>query len=226
MTKNNDGNSEVLATISLMSDQAISNLGSLHEAREKALALARLIIQNSAKSIRATHRSEFSVARELISEVEELRRRIEPVLLEYQVVYFAGFWEDALKEYVEASLILSFAERSSIPSIEDLNVGAAVYMNGLAEAAGELRRLIMDLLREDKDLDRCDGFLAIMDEIYTALVVVDFPDAVTRGLRRNTDMVRAVLERTRSDLTTALRQQKLRNQISSFSKDFEDRLQD
>lgn len=226
MTKNNDGNSEVLATISLMSDQAISKMGSLHEAREKALASARLIIQKSAKSIRATHRSEFSVARELISEVEELRRRIDPVLLEYQVVYFAGFWEDSLKEYVEASLILSFAERSSIPTIEDLNVGAAVYMNGLAEAAGELRRLIMDLLREDKDLGRCEGLLTIMDEIYTALVVVDFPDAVTRGLRRNTDMVRAVLERTRSDLTTALRQQKLRNQISNFSKDFKDRIPD
>jgi len=226
MTKNNDGNSEVLATISLMSDQAISKMGSLHEAREKALASARLIIQKSAKSIRATHRSEFSVARELISDVEELRRRIDPVLLEYQVVYFAGFWEDSLKEYVEASLILSFAERSSIPTIEDLNVGAAVYMNGLAEAAGELRRLIMDLLREDKDLGRCEGLLTIMDEIYTALVVVDFPDAVTRGLRRNTDMVRAVLERTRSDLTTALRQQKLRNQISNFSKDFKDRIPD
>ena len=226
MTKNNDGNSEVLATISLMSDQAISKMGSLHEAREKALASARLIIQKSAKSIRATHRSEFSVARELISEVEELRRRFDPVLLEYQVVYFAGFWEDSLKEYVEASLILSFAERSSIPTIEDLNVGAAVYMNGLAEAAGELRRLIMDLLREDKDLGRCEGLLTIMDEIYTALVVVDFPDAVTRGLRRNTDMVRAVLERTRSDLTTALRQQKLRNQISNFSKDFKDRIPD
>ena len=166
MTKNNDGNSEILATISLMSDQAISKMGSLHEAREKALASARLIIQKSAKSIRATHRSEFSVARELISEVEELRRRIDPVLLEYQVVYFAGFWEDSLKEYVEASLILSFAERSSIPTIEDLNVGAAVYMNGLAEAAGELRRLIMDLLREDKDLGRCEGLLTIMDEIY------------------------------------------------------------
>ena len=226
MTKNNEGNSEILATISLMSDQAISKMGSLHEAREKALASARLIIQKSAKSIRATHRSEFSVARELISEVEELRRRIDPVLLEYQVVYFAGFWEDSLKEYVEASLILSFAERSSIPTIEDLNVGAAVYMNGLAEAAGELRRLIMDLLREDKDLGRCEGLLTIMDEIYTALVVVDFPDAVTRGLRRNTDMVRAVLERTRSDLTTALRQQKLRNQISNFSKDFKDRIPD
>lgn len=226
MTKNNDGNSEILATISLMSDQAISKMGSLHEAREKALASARLIIQKSAKSIRATHRSEFFVARELISEVEELRRRIDPVLLEYQVVYFAGFWEDSLKEYVEASLILSFAERSSIPTIEDLNVGAAVYMNGLAEAAGELRRLIMDLLREDKDLGRCEGLLTIMDEIYTALVVVDFPDAVTRGLRRNTDMVRAVLERTRSDLTTALRQQKLRNQISNFSKDFKDRIPD
>ena len=226
MTKNNDGNSEILATISLMSDQAISKMGSLHEAREKALASARLIIQKSAKSIRATHRSEFSVARELISEVEELRRRIDPVLLEYQVVYLAGFWEDSLKEYVEASLILSFAERSSIPTIEDLNVGAAVNMNGLAEAAGELRRLIMDLLREDKDLGRCEGLLTIMDEIYTALVVVDFPDAVTRGLRRNTDMVRAVLERTRSDLTTALRQQKLRNQISNFSKDFKDRIPD
>ena len=79
----------------------------------------------------------------------------------------------------------------------------------------------MDLLTEAKDLERCEGLLDIMDEIYTALVVVDFPDAVTRGLRRNTDMVRAVLERTRSDLTTALRQEKLRNQISNFRKDFE-----
>ena len=82
--------------------------------------------------------------------------------------------------------------------------------------AGELRRFILDSLRRD-DFSRCEQLLDVMDEIYTILVTMDFPDAVTRGLRRNTDMVRGVLERTRGDLTVALRQRRLEEKLAEAS---------
>ena len=123
--------------------------------------------------------------------------------------------EDALKEYAEASITLSFVEGTPVPEPSDLGVGAAAYLNGLAEAVGELRRFILDQLRRDR-FERCDELLAVMDEVYTILVTMDFPDAVTRGLRRTTDMVRGVLERTRGDLTLALRQRRLEQRLADF----------
>ena len=87
------------------------------------------------------------------------------------------------------------------------------YLGGLADTVGELRRYILDRLRRD-DFTRCEQTLEAMDEIYTILVTMDFPDAVTRGLRRSTDMVRGILERTRGDLTVALRQQRLEALLS------------
>ena len=123
--------------------------------------------------------------------------------------------EDALKEYAEASITLSFVEGTPVPEPSDLGIGAASYLNGLAEAVGELRRFILDQLRRDR-FERCDELLEIMDEVYTILVTMDFPDAVTRGLRRTTDMVRGVLERTRGDLTLALRQRRLEQKLADF----------
>ena len=117
---------------------------------------------------------------------------------------------------MEANATLAFAEGSPLPMPKDLKVGAAPYLGGLADTAGELRRFILDSLRRD-DFSRCEELLDVMDEIYTILVTMDFPDAVTRGLRRNTDMVRGVLERTRGDLTVALRQRRLEEKLADAS---------
>lgn len=196
-------------------DEARELFAQKHAAREAALRLSRETVQHSANSIRAIHRGEFQEARQLLSKVTHFLKQIEGATQQHRDVYYAGFVEDAQKEYAEASVTLALVEGSPLPRLADLGVGPAPYLNGLGEAVGELRRYILDGLRRN-DTSRCEELLDIMDETYTALVTVDFPDAMTRGLRRTTDMVRGVLERTRGDLTMALRQQSLEARLSAF----------
>ena len=198
-----------------ISDFARASFTETHEVREQALRLSREIIRTSANSIRATHRGELDSARSLVEEVAETAGRLHAIRETHPRVYYAGYVEDALKEYVEASTVLAFVEGSSLPGPEDLGVDAAPYLGGLSDAVGELRRSILDSLRRN-DVTRCEELLDIMDEIYTMLVTMDFPDAVTRGLRRSTDMVRGILERTRGDLTMALRQRSLEERLAAF----------
>ena len=188
-----------------------------HKAREKALGLSREMVRRSANSIRATHRGDFDQARQLLREVTALAQETEGLLEDHPKVYYAGYVEDAQKEYAEASATLAFVEGGRLAGPDDLGMGPAPYLNGLAEAVGELRRFILDSLRRD-DFSRCEELLDTMDEVYTVLVSMDFPEAVTKGLRRSTDMVRGVLERTRGDLTVALRQRRLEERLAAFQK--------
>ena len=208
----NETTEEQRRKLQQIAEDAREDFSRTHEAREQALRLSREIIRNSANSIRATHRGEFERAREMIGAITKLTDELAEALKDHSGVYFAGFVEDALKEYVEANATLAFSEGSRLPEAKDLGVGSAPYLNGLAEAVGELRRFVLDSLRRD-DFSRCEELLDLMDEVYTVLVSMDFPDAITRGLRRNTDMVRGVLERTRGDLTMALRQKRLEEKI-------------
>ena len=208
------------AELSGIADWAHAGFTATHSAREEALRLSREVIRSSANSIRATHRGEVNEARQLLGLVGSGTKRFETLLREHPRVYYAGFVEDALKEYAEASATLCFAEGTALPTPEELGVGPAPYLNGLAEAAGELRRYILDSLRRD-DVTRSEELLNIMDDIYTVLVSMDFPDAVTRGLRRSTDMARGVLERTRGDLTMALRQRRLEGKLAAFQEALE-----
>ena len=189
-------------------DSTRQSLADTDRARERALRLSREMIRHSADSIRAIHRGEFDGASELIESASYLVQESRILLEEHPEVYFTGYVQDALKEYVEANAVLALIENRPLPTPEELQVGAAAYLGGLSDTVGELRRFILDRLRRD-DFSRCEQTLEMMDEIYTILVTMDFPDAVTRGLRRSTDMVRGILERTRGDLTVALRQQRL-----------------
>ena len=174
-------------------------------------------MRNSANSIRATHRAEWDQAHELLQAVSDLKSELDELLADHPRVYYAGFVEDAVKEYAEASATLSFAEGRPLAGPEELGIGAAPYMNAMAEAAGEMRRFILDALRRD-DVSRCEELLGVMDDIYSHLVSMDFPDAVTRGLRRSTDMARGVLERTRGDLTVAIRQRRLEGKLAELQR--------
>ena len=196
--------------------EASELMAGTHAAREHAITTSRQIIRFSANSIRATHRAEYEEARRLIASAADLRARLEEQRDAHPAVYYGGYVEDALKEFVEAHATLAFAEGSRLPTMDDLDVGPAVYMNGLAEAIGELRRIVLDLLRGD-EFTRCETLLSIMDEIYAALVTLDYPDGVTRGLRRTTDVMRGVLERTRGDITVALRQRRLEEQLAELN---------
>ncbi|MBI4298238.1 MAG: haloacid dehalogenase [Chloroflexi bacterium] len=186
-----------------------------HKARERALQLSRDTVRFSANAIRAIHRQEFQQARELLSQVTRYLRETEEVLEGHRDIYYAGFVEDAQKEYVEALATLAFSEGSALPMPEQLGVSVAAYLNGLGEAVGELRRYILDSLRRG-DSSRCEELLEVMDEVYTLLITMDFPEAITRGLRRTCDAMRGVLERTRGDLTMALQQRSLEQRLGAY----------
>ena len=202
-------------------ETARQSLADTDRARERALRLSREMIRHCADSIRAIHRGEFEAARGLIGNASALVDESGALLREHPEVYYTGYMQDALKEYVEANAVLAFIQGNPLPTPAELQVGAAPYLGGLADTVGELRRHILDKLRHD-DFDGCERALALMDEIYTILVTMDFPDAVTRGLRRSTDMVRGILERTRGDLTVALRQQRLERMLSEADVDGRD----
>ena len=198
---------------------ATLELGATHKSREKALALSRSVVRNSANSIRATHRKDFEEAHRLLAEVTEMADKFVSIRSTQPSIYFGGYVEDSLKEFAEASIVLSIAEGTRLKGPGELGIGSAPYLNGLAEVIGELRRLILDSLRRD-DFERCEEFLELMDDIYTVLVSIDFPDAVTRGLRRSTDVSRSILERTRGDLTQALRQNRLESKMAELEYSF------
>lgn len=216
MSDNTSTHESHITTLRAVADMTRQSLADTDRARERALRLSREMIRHSADSIRAIHRGEFEAARDLISSARDLVNESEAILQERPEVYYTGYMQDALKEYVEANAVLAFIQDGPLPSPDDLKVGAAPYLGGLADTVGELRRYILDRLRRD-DFTRCEQTLEAMDEIYTVLVTMDFPDAVTRGLRRSTDMVRGILERTRGDLTVALRQQRLEALLSQHS---------
>ena len=207
---------QTIEAIRLAGSAASETMAGTHAAREQAITTSRQIVRFSANSIRATHRAEYDEARRLIAQATDLRAKLEERRDAHPAVYYGGYVEDALKEFVEAHATLAFAEGSRLPTMDDLDVGAAVYMNGLAEAIGELRRIVLDLLRGDY-FDRCETLLSIMDEIYAVLVTLDYPDGVTRGLRRSTDVMRGVLERTRGDITVALRQRRLEQRLAQLN---------
>ena len=218
MSDNTSTHESHITTLRAVADATRQSLADTDRARERALRLSREMIRHSADSIRAIHRGEFEVAGDLIGSAKNLVKESEALLRERPEVYYTGYMQDALKEYVEANAVLAFIQDRPLPSPDDLRVGAAPYLGGLADTVGELRRYILDRLRRD-DFTRCEQTLEAMDEIYTILVTMDFPDAVTRGLRRSTDMVRGILERTRGDLTVALRQQRLEALLSQQSEE-------
>lgn len=184
----------------------VDRLTAASAARETALAGCRSLIRLAANSIRAVHRGEFDRAGALLIEARGVHDALRVGLAAFPAVYHAGFLHDAQKEYVEAWATFRLLAGSSVPGPEELGVEDAAYLNGLAEAVGELRRWVLDGLRQGR-FDGCEDVLQAMDDIYTLLIAVDFPDALTGNLRRATDAARGILERTRGDLTMALLQE-------------------
>jgi translin len=179
-----------------------------NNARERALERSRRLVRDCANAIRAIHCQEWQGALELIEGVAD-----------YPDLYHAGYTQDALKEYVEAFLTCAMVRDTPLPGPDDLHVEDATYLKGLAEAASELRRHVLDIIRHDHSQE-AERLLDWMDAVYGTLMTFDFPDAITGGLRRSVDALRGVLERTRGDLTNSLSQQRLRQAL----RDFEQRL--
>jgi translin len=197
--------------------EAVGRIEATHAARERALAASRALVRQCANAIRAVHRAEFVSAEALLREATQTAHGLREGLVGHPDLLFAGYTQDALKEYAEAALVYAFLHGDAPPGPAALNVEPAAYLNGLAEAASELRRAILDGLRHGQ-VTRGEALLTIMDDVYATLVTVDYPDAITGGLRRTTDALRAVLERTRGDMTAAIRQEQLTAALAAFEK--------
>jgi translin len=189
-------------------------LDATNAAREVGLAACRRTIRACGNSIRAVHRGERDVAGRLADEAGAALREAQDALRSYPALVSSGPLSDAEKEYAEARLVAALIGGSALPSPDALGVSVAAWLNGLAEAASELRRQLLDRLRAG-DLSRGEELLGDMDDIYALLVTIDYPDAITGGLRRTTDALRAVLERTRGDLTVTLLQTRLQRAIEA-----------
>ena len=186
----------------------ISRLDAVNARRDRALNEGRQTIRLSANAIRAIHRSELDDAKLLIEEARKLLSELVEELEPFPAIYWQGYVQDAMKEFGEACIVLAMVSGEPIPSPSTLGIEDAPWLNALAEAASELRRELLDALRRG-DGDRAEHLLASMDTAYDLLVTVDFPDGITGGLRRTTDQFRAVLERTRNDLTLTMTQDRL-----------------
>lgn len=183
--------------------------------RDRTLSRSRELIRHCANSIRATHRGDDEQAQTLLNTARQAAAEMITEAQQYPDVYWAGYTQDSLKELAEAHLTRAIILAETLPGPQDLNVECAAYLNGLAEAAGELRRFALDALRRG-DVARAETMLGHMDDIYSMLVTVDFPSAITGNLKRSTDMVRGVLERTRGDVTTAVRQEAMKTALHDF----------
>jgi translin len=161
------------------------------------------------------HRDDFDTAEQLVSKAGVQLETARESLEGHPDIYFAGFVHDAQKEYAEASITLALIAGREFPTPQSLHVELAAFLNGMGEAVGELRRHLLDTLRTG-DVEKCEDWLRAMDDMYSVLVTVDYPDAMTGGLRRTTDAVRGILEKTRGDLTLSVQQRRLERRLDEF----------
>jgi len=210
------------ARLDIAVGEVLKRLERTNAVRDSALNDGRQAIRFCANSIRELHRGDLNGARSQLESARSLLAAIRAETEDEAAVYWAGYVQDAMKEFAEASVLLAIISGAALPSPREIDVEDAPYLNGLCEAASELRRLVLHTLRGD-DLDLAGRYLASMNDIYDLLITVDFPDAITGGLRRSVDQLRAVLERTRGDFTLTLNQRRLEAAIRGYQTGIEGR---
>ncbi|MFN8483858.1 MAG: haloacid dehalogenase [Anaerolineae bacterium] len=209
-----------MKNLDTLAEKILAGLDAKNAAREEALRLSRLLVQHASRTIRAVHRYEWDEAERILGDAQRIVESLKTATQAQPELYAAGYAQDALKEYAEAHITRALALGQDLPDPDDLGVEYPAYLNGLGEAIGEMRRHSLDVIRRG-DIEHAERLVEAMDEVYAFLTTVDYPDAVTNGLRRTTDMVRGVTERTRGDLTTAARQEKLQAALRDFERRLE-----
>ena len=184
--------------------------------RDQALTQARQLTRACSLAIRAVHRDDKETMAMQLSEARTLADKLHNELAGHPDLFFAGYTQDALKEFVEANVTCALIQNQPLLTPEELNVEESTYLNGLAEVVGELRRRTLDILRHGYSQE-AERLLGHMDEIYSVLVTMDYPDAITNGLRRQTDLARGIIEKTRGDVTFSLRGEDLTQAIRKLS---------
>lgn len=187
----------------------------MDEAREKSLALSRKIIRNSGDAIKAIHREEWGQSRKLIAETRDLVLQVNDLLRDFPDLYYSGYVGNAQTEYTEVSILNAILNGESIPSPDLLSVDYAAYLSGVGDTVGELRRHILDLIRKGRP-EEGEKYLELMDELYTQMMSFDYPDAITHGLRKKSDVARSLIERTRGEITNALQIKDLKEAMRGF----------
>jgi translin len=204
-----------MENLDAIAEKIRATLTAKNAARDATLARSRELIRFCSLAIRATHRQEFAEADQLLTTARTAADEMKAGIADYPDLYYTGYTQDALKELAEAYITFAVVNKRALPTPDELGVDVAAYLNGLCEAASELRRRTLDVIRRG-DVAEGERLLAAMDDVYGVLVTMDFPDAITGGLRRSTDALRAVLERTRGDLTNSLQQDKLLRKLQAF----------
>jgi translin len=199
-------------TLADLVEQVRGEMGTISEHRDRTLQLARALTRSCAHSIRAIHRHEWADAEAMLAQARADAAAMVQPLAAAPTVYYAGYTQDALKELVEAHSVHAVVRSLPMPTPSAMYGTGATYLRGLTEAATEMRRFVLDLMRRGQ-IAEAEPLLDFMEEVYHLLVAVDYPDAITDGLRRQTDVLRNVLEKTRGDLTVAVRQEQLRGAL-------------
>jgi translin len=199
------------------SDSIRDYMEAVNSARDQAYQRSRALTSTCSRAIRAIHREEWELAHDLMEQARSQARAMVEDVGGYPELYYTGYTQDALKEFVEAYLTHALVRHQPLPTPDELSVEPNTWLNGLAEAATELRRRILDIIRHGYS-DEVERLLDAMDEIYSILVTFDFTDSITGGLRRRTDVLRGVLERTRGDVTTSLRQAELEQALEAVER--------
>lgn len=184
--------------------------------RDEALKQARQLTRFCSLAIRAVHRDDKEAMDTSLAEAQNLADTLREELKQFPDLFYAGYTQDSLKEFVEANVTCALIQNQPLQTPEELRVEDATYLNGLAEVVGELRRRTLDILRSGYSQE-AERLLGHMDDIYSVLVTMDYPDAITNGLRRQTDLARGIIEKTRGDVTFSLRGQDLTEAIRSLS---------
>lgn len=201
-------------------EKVSQRLSQVEKARDSSYILHREVIKKSGLAIRAIHRGEREKAKDLIEKARVSMKKAVQAITGFKELPITGFMHDAQKEFAEASCTAAIVFNEDLPDPDDLGVSYAAFLNGISEVIGELRREILDLMRLDRGGEG-EKYLQAMDEIYSVLVTMDFPDAVTGGLRRSTDQARGILERTRGDFTNYIVSRKTRKTMKSYIKELE-----
>ena len=207
----------MVSNLKELAEEVRNLLEETNQAREAALKVSREVIRFSSISIKSSHRGQFEEACKVKSEARAKLNELTELLKSSQEIYYAGYVQDAQKEYAESELTYALIRDMDLPSYRDLGIEPAAYLNGMAEAIGECRRHVLDELRKGH-LERVEELLETMDEVFYVLMAFDYPDAITQNLRRHTDMVRGVIERTRADITLVRQQTRLEEAIRSATR--------
>ncbi len=198
-----------------LSEHIRAELEKRNSVRDEVLRCSRELVRICAIAVRASHRDEWDKARELLAQADAVAHDMQQIASPYPDLWYAGYTQDALKELVEAHVTLALANGDPLPEPEALGADYPAYLNGMCEAASEMRRRCLDELRRG-NVAEAERLLEAMDEVYDVLVTFDLPDAISGGLRHRVDQLRGVLERTRGDLTTTLCQDRLARMLREF----------